>query len=115
MFLHKFDILKRNLNGLFQKFKPVVTKLCAVTKLGDLTVINCGSDSGSAKVRHQITVPVPLQQKVTVLVSVPQNCLFLLIFVLVISAVNSRNTAQIRRISKSIMNENFIHDSFEQV
>jgi hypothetical protein len=44
MFLHIFDILKRNLNGLFQKFKPVVkklcvvTKLCAVTKLGDLTV-----------------------------------------------------------------------------
>ncbi len=24
MFLHKFDILKRNLNGLFQKFLPVV-------------------------------------------------------------------------------------------
>ncbi len=38
MFLHKLDILNRNLNGLFQKFKPVVTKLCAVTKLGDLTV-----------------------------------------------------------------------------
>ncbi len=38
MFLHKFDILNRNLNGLFQKFKPVVTKLFAVTKLGDLTV-----------------------------------------------------------------------------
>jgi hypothetical protein len=39
MFLHKLDILNRNLNGLFQKFKPVVTKLCAVTKLGDLTVL----------------------------------------------------------------------------
>ena len=38
MFLHTFDILNRNLNGLFQKFMPVVTKLCAVTKLGDLTV-----------------------------------------------------------------------------
>ena len=38
MFLHKLDILNRNLNGLFQKFNPVVTKLCAVTKLGDLTV-----------------------------------------------------------------------------
>jgi hypothetical protein len=38
MLLHKFDILNRNLIGLFQKFKPVVTKLCAVTKLGDLTV-----------------------------------------------------------------------------
>ncbi len=39
MFLHKLDILNRNLNGLFQKFKPVVTKLCAVAKLGDLTVL----------------------------------------------------------------------------
>jgi hypothetical protein len=39
MFLHKFNILKRNLNGLFQKFKPVVMKLCAVTKLGDLTEV----------------------------------------------------------------------------
>ncbi len=38
MFLHKLDILNRNLNVLFQKLKPVVTKLCAVTKLGDLTV-----------------------------------------------------------------------------
>ncbi len=38
MFLHKFDILNRYLNGLFQKLLPVVTKLCAVTKLGDLTV-----------------------------------------------------------------------------
>ncbi len=38
MFLHTFDILNRNLNGLFQKFMPVLTKLCAVTKLGDLTV-----------------------------------------------------------------------------
>jgi hypothetical protein len=38
MFLHKFDILKGNLNGLFQKFVSVVPKLCAVTKLGDLTV-----------------------------------------------------------------------------
>ncbi len=39
MFLHKLDILNRNLNGLFLKFNPVVTKLCAVTKLGDLTVL----------------------------------------------------------------------------
>jgi hypothetical protein len=38
MFLHKFDILNRNLNGLLQKCLPFVTKLCAVTKLGDLTV-----------------------------------------------------------------------------
>ncbi len=38
MFLHKFDILNKNLNGLFQNFLPVVTKLCAVTKLRDLTV-----------------------------------------------------------------------------
>jgi hypothetical protein len=38
MFLHKFDIFNRNLNGLFQKCLPFVTKLCAVTKLGDLTV-----------------------------------------------------------------------------
>ncbi len=38
MFLHKLDILNRNLNGLFQKFLLVVPKLCAVTKLGDLTV-----------------------------------------------------------------------------
>jgi hypothetical protein len=37
MFLHKFDILNSNLNGLFQKFVPVVPKLCAMTKLGDLT------------------------------------------------------------------------------
>ncbi len=34
MFLHKFDILNRNLNGLFQKFMPVVTKL------GDLTILD---------------------------------------------------------------------------
>jgi hypothetical protein len=39
MFLHKLDILNRNLNGLFQKFLLVVPKLCAVTKLGDLTVV----------------------------------------------------------------------------
>ena len=38
MFLHKLDILNKNLNGLFQKFLLVVPKLCAVTKLGDLTV-----------------------------------------------------------------------------
>ena len=46
MFLHKFDILNRNLNGLFQKLLPVVTKLCALTKLGDLTV---------SKLLHQTT------------------------------------------------------------
>jgi hypothetical protein len=39
MFLHTFDILNRNLNGLFQKFMPVVTKLCTVTKLGDLLTV----------------------------------------------------------------------------
>ncbi len=39
MFLHKYDILNRNLNVLFQNVLPVVTKLCAVTKLGDLTVL----------------------------------------------------------------------------
>jgi hypothetical protein len=39
MFLHKFDILNRNLNGLLQKLFPVVTKLCAVTKLGGLTEV----------------------------------------------------------------------------
>jgi hypothetical protein len=39
MFLHKLDILNRNLNGLIQKFLLVVTKLCAVTILGDLTVL----------------------------------------------------------------------------
>jgi hypothetical protein len=40
MFLHKLDILNRNLNGLLQKFLHVVDEimLCAVTKLGDLTV-----------------------------------------------------------------------------
>ncbi len=45
MFLHTFDILNRNLNGLFQKFMPVVTKLCAVTKLGDLTVVTLPSQN----------------------------------------------------------------------
>jgi|LakMenE01Jun11ns_1017448.scaffolds.fasta_scaffold8560103_1 hypothetical protein len=39
MFLHKLDILNRNLNGLLQKFLLLVTKLCSVTKLGDLTVL----------------------------------------------------------------------------
>jgi len=46
MFLHKFDILNRNLNGLFQKFLLIVPKLCAVTKLGDLTVHRQESTNG---------------------------------------------------------------------
>ncbi len=37
LFLHKLDILNKILNGLFQKRLAVVTKLCAVRKLGDLT------------------------------------------------------------------------------
>ncbi len=49
MFLHKLDILNRNLNGLFQKFLLVVTKLCAVTKLGDLTVWVLDPRSGIRK------------------------------------------------------------------
>jgi hypothetical protein len=59
MFLHKFDILKRNLNGLFQKCKPVVTKLCAVTKLGDLTVFGL---HGIAYLKSKLAAPILLAQ-----------------------------------------------------
>ncbi len=56
MFLHKLDILNRNLNGLFKKFLLVVTKLCAVTKLGDLTVLtHKNSDSPYQQYGESVT------------------------------------------------------------
>jgi hypothetical protein len=38
MFLQKLHTFKRNPNRAEQKLSAAVTKLCAVTKLGDLTV-----------------------------------------------------------------------------
>ncbi len=43
MFSQKFDIIQSNLTRPDQKFQDVVTKLCSVTKLPDLTVIVSGN------------------------------------------------------------------------